>query len=164
MTGWRKIVANLLQAPLNMILFTISIYICNNKYRHMINIQHCQYRCNGVESIRLPSSSISPLLTSDRLRLAAPRVSEMRNEDEVTFIWWEGWIIGGICLKMTCAYRIWKKYLYFMQIIFILISKTYSTSHITITATGWAALDSVSSCNVDYKRDYCLGSERGLIR
>ena len=73
MTGWRKIVANLLQAPLNMILFTISIYICNNKCRHMINIQHCQYRCNGVESIRLPSSSLSPPLTSDRLRLPAPR-------------------------------------------------------------------------------------------
>ena len=34
-----SIVANLLQAPLNMILFTISIYICNNKCRHMINIQ-----------------------------------------------------------------------------------------------------------------------------
>ena len=44
---------------------------------------------------------------------------------------------------------------------------THSTSHIhiTITAKGWVALDrTVSSSNGNYKRDYCLGSERGLIR
>ena len=57
----------------------------------------------------------------------------------------------------------------FLEEIFIfyadnLYINTYSTSHITITAKSWAALDSASCGSGDYKRDYCLGSERGLIR